>query len=115
MTTTTATLLALCGSFLTATAQVLLKHGSTVSRGQHRLRLWVNPFMAAGYGLFLVVVYLNTIALRVLPYHWVVVFVSLAYVLVAVLARVILGERMNRTQLAGLALILAGIAVFHSG
>ena len=112
MTEFNARLIALFAALLTATAQLLLKKGAGASHGRHALRLWVNPWMASGYGVFLLVVYLNTVAMRVLDYKWAVLLGSLTYLAVNLLARVFLRERLNRLQLAGMALILAGMLVF---
>jgi drug/metabolite transporter (DMT)-like permease len=105
--------LALLGIVLTATAQLLLKAGATRSHGRHALRLWANRQVILGYGVFFLVTLLNLAAYRVLPLKMGVVLSPLMLLLVVAGSRVFFHEKIHRSTLAGLALILVGVVVFN--
>lgn len=104
--------MALLGVFVTAIAHLFLKLGAGRA-GDHRLALWLNAPTLTGYVLMLAVTLMNLYAYRVVPLRANVVFSPLVLLCVTFIALFILGERLSRGQIAGCALIIAGIAVFN--
>ena len=105
--------LALLGIVLTAVAQLLLKAGAARSHGRHALRLWANRQVIIGYAVFFCVTLLNLAAYRALPLKTGVVLAPLMLLLVVVGSRIFFHERIHRSTLVGLGLILVGVAVFN--
>ncbi len=112
MSHTTAMLLALIGVFLNAAAQLLLKAGASRAHGRHALKLWANRQVLLGYAVFVAVTLVNLFAYRVLPLKMGVVFLPLMLLLVVSGSRLFFHEKLHRSSLAGLALILVGMIVF---
>jgi drug/metabolite transporter (DMT)-like permease len=105
--------LALVGVVLTATAQLLLKAGARRSHGRHAARLWANRQSLLGYLLLFGVTLCNLAAFRVLPLKLAVMLAPLVLILVVAGSRLCFREPLTRPTLAGLALILTGLAVFN--
>ncbi|HEU0195642.1 MAG TPA: multidrug efflux SMR transporter [Nevskiaceae bacterium] len=72
-------------------------------------RLWPVPIVVAGYGLAF---YLMAVTLRVLPMGVVyAVWSGVGIVLIAAIGWLVFGQKLNGAELAGIGLIIAGVAV----
>jgi drug/metabolite transporter (DMT)-like permease len=103
----------IAGVFITALAHMLLKSGAVLSSGRASIRLWLNPWSIAGYSMLLGVTLMNLYGFKVVPIRANVVLSPAVFFFVTLLSVVFLRERLTRVQVAGCALILAGIAVFN--
>jgi len=94
-------------------SQLLLKK-SAVRQHKSLLGEYLNPYVAGGYGLLFVSMFLTVLAFRGMEYKNGPVIESLGYVLVLLLSRVFFGEKISKKKVAGTACILAGIVIFYS-
>jgi len=110
-------LAALASIGLSSIAQLLMKIGMAGARGSHAagmtlaVQIASNPyvvggFAAYGFGAILWLFVLSRIALSV-AYP----LVSLGFVFVSILSWLVLGEHLPPVRLAGLALIIGGVAL----
>jgi drug/metabolite transporter (DMT)-like permease len=100
---------------LTAVSQLLFKQGSTRAAGRHWVRIYLNRHTIVAYFLLLIATLLNTYAYKILPMKLSVVILPVTFILIGALSRVILKERLSRTQALGGALVIVGIAIFNGG
>jgi drug/metabolite transporter (DMT)-like permease len=108
-------LIFLVGVVLASVGQILMKLGALRSRARRLIASLLDPYSVAGYALMLTSTITSTIALKVLPLKVTVSLLPLGYVIVVLLSRLVLGERMRRGQLFGMFIILAGIILFNQG
>ena len=106
-------LVACLGSILTGVSQTLLKAGVIRSVDGPWFRPYIHPLSLAAYTLFLGVTLMNLYAFTMLPLKYATIIQPLNILFVGAFSRVFLRERPSRRQLAGTALILAGVAVFN--
>jgi drug/metabolite transporter (DMT)-like permease len=101
---------------LAATAQVLFKFG-TVRLGQHPsiIGLLTNYPLIGGLALYGVGSAMMVIALRHGELSFLYPLISLSYVWVAILSVLIFQESMNPYKIAGIAVIITGVAVMGNG
>jgi uncharacterized membrane protein len=90
--------------------QILLKQGTLNKKNW--IRSFFNLYTFLGYGLYMLVPIFSIYALRVIYLKDLNAWTGLVYVLVVVLSRVILKERVNRTMVMGCILIAIGVFVF---
>jgi undecaprenyl phosphate-alpha-L-ara4N flippase subunit ArnE len=96
----------LCGSLLAAVGQVALKLGAhgRVSPGD-----FLNGWLAIGLGCYAAGTILWIYALSRAPLTVVFPFTALTFVLVYAAGVIVLGEPTSARQIAGMALVLAGL------
>lgn len=98
---------------IAAVSQVLLKKAAGKHYGS-KLREYANPWVMGGYGLLLATTLINIYAYsKGVQLKSGAIIESLGFVLVMILSRVIFGEKITGRKLAGNALIIAGIILFH--
>ena len=113
-------LLVMASTFISAVAQVLIKTGAN-RMGPHSgflttlVSLVLIPSLFAGYALYGVMTVLLVIALRHGELSVLYPIISLSYIWVAILSVVIFHESMNGFKIAGIAAIIAGVAVLGRG
>ncbi len=93
-------------------SQLLLKK-SAMKKHASWLREYVNPYVAGGYVLLFLSMFLTILAFRGMDYKNGPVIESLGYVLVLFFSRIFFGERITRKKALGTVCILAGIFVFY--
>lgn len=98
---------------LTAVSQMLLKTAAVRSAGWHFVRRYLNLRVLSAYTIFIAVTMMNVYAYKYLPIKMVVLFLPFTFVLVLLFSMVFLGERMNRRQLQGALIILAGVVLYN--
>ncbi len=98
---------------LTAIAQLLLKKGAQKTNQGSLVRLFLNTYTLAGYGLFVVVTVMNVYVYRYLPLKFGVIFLPFTFIFVSLLAYFFLKERLSRTQKRGALIILCGVVIFN--
>ncbi len=93
-------------------SQVLLKK-SALKTYNTVVREYLNPYVISGYGLLFLSMLLTIYAYSGMEYKNGPVIESLGNVVVLVLGYFVFGERISVRKMAGIACIMAGIAVFH--
>jgi drug/metabolite transporter (DMT)-like permease len=113
-------LLVVASTFISAVAQVLIKTGAN-RIGPHPgflttlLSLVLIPSLFAGYALYGVMTVILVIALRHGELSVLYPVIALSYIWVAILSVLIFHESMNGFKVAGIAMIIAGVAVLGWG
>ena len=115
-----AILIILCCTLLVAVAQLLIKTGANRLGGhpnlmQTLLGIFTIPPLFAGYCLYGIFAVLMVYALRHGELSVLYPLISLGYVWVAILSVLVFHETMNVMKLAGIAIIIAGVAVLGLG
>ncbi len=109
-------ILILLFTFLAATAQVLWKF-ATIQLGEHPtpLALITNVPLIAGLALYGMGSVLMIVALQHGELSVLYPLISLNYVWVAIVAVLLFNEAMNPAKLAGICVIMAGVAILGKG
>ncbi len=113
-------LLVVASTLISAAAQVLIKTGAN-HIGPHPgfvttlLSLVLIPSLFAGYALYAVMTVILVIALQHGELSVLYPVIALSYIWVAILSVLIFHESMNGFKIAGIALIIAGVAVLGRG
>ncbi len=97
---------------LASVSQVLLKK-SAQKVYSSRIREYLNVLVIGGYGLLVVSMLIGILCYKHLGYMGTVVMEPIAYILVMILSRIIFAEKITRTKLIGMGLIIVGIVVFY--
>lgn len=113
-------LLVLCCTLLGAAAQVLIKSGANgIGPNPTILEtaagIFTTPALFAGYSLYGVSTILLVLALRKGQLSLLYPVIALTYVWVTILSVVVFHESMNAFKLAGVTVIVAGVAVLGMG
>ncbi len=113
-------ILVVCCTFIGAAAQILLKKGADAlgenpTMLQTAMAMILNPALLAGFSMYGVSMVLLVLALRHGELSLLYPVFALTYVWVAILSVVVLHESMNAFKLAGIAIIVGGIAVLGKG
>lgn len=104
--------LMLFGQLLASVSQILLKKSSQ-KEYPNFIRQYLNVLVILGYGLLVVSLLIAIICYGHMPYMYVVIMEPIGYILVMFLSRFIFKEKITINKIAGMVLILAGIAVFY--
>ena len=97
-------------TFISSISQMMLKK-SAKKQYSSRLREYLNPLVIIAYSMFVGCTFLSMYALKVVPLLFAPVLESTGYIFVAALSFIFFKEKLTRRQMAGLALIIAGIAI----
>ena len=113
-------LLVVCCTIIGAAAQVLIKKGAGAlgpnpTMVQTALAMLLTPALFAGYAMYGVSTVLLVLALRHGQLSLLYPVFAMTYVWVTVLSVVVFHESMNVFKLAGIAIIVGGIAVLGKG
>lgn len=98
-------------TLLTAVAQILIKTGAGTLTRSNPWSMLTNVPLVAGYSLYGLMTVMFIYALRDEELSFVYPIISLSYVWVAVLSVWLLHEVLNPWKMAGVATIVAGVAV----
>ncbi len=106
-----------CAMFMSvviaSVSQVLLKK-SALNKYDTVVREYLNPYVVSGYGLLFLSMLLTIYAYSGMDYKNGPVIESFGNVMVLILGYFVFGERISARKIAGIACIIAGIAVFHA-
>ena len=113
-------LLVVCCTIIGAAAQVLIKKGAGAmapnsTMAQTALAMFLNPSLFAGYTMYGASTVLLVLALRHGQLSLLYPMFAMTYVWVTILSVVVFHESMNAFKLAGIAIIVGGIAVLGKG
>lgn len=95
--------------------QILVKVGAIRGRDHSVIRSFLDPFTIMGYALMLGSTVTSTIALKTLPLRFTISLLPVGYIIVVALSVALLHERVQRHQVWGMLMILAGIILFNLG
>jgi drug/metabolite transporter (DMT)-like permease len=98
---------------LTTAAQLLLKAGAARKGGV--LGSFLNPHTLSGYALLGLVTVLSTFAMQKIDMKTGSTWAAVPYFLVVLLAWLLFHEKVTRKRVAGCALIVLGLLLFHLG
>ena len=96
---------------ISAISQVMLKK-SALKKYESRIKEYLNPLVIFSYGLFFLCTFISMYSLKVVPLSMAPVLEATSYIYVGVLSYIFLGEKMNKRQILGMALIIIGIVIF---
>ncbi len=101
----------LSGVLISSVSQIMLKK-SARKEYSSKIREYLNPLVIFAYLLFFGSTFISMYALKVVPLSMSPILESGGYIFVAVLSSFFLNEKLTQKQLLGMALIIAGIAVY---
>ena len=101
----------LFSNFVGAVSQVLLKK-SALEPHESVVREYLNAKVVIAYALFFAAVFIDLTALKIVPASYVPIIEASSYVFAIILSRVFFNDRIKAKQVAAIALIIAGIAVY---
>jgi multidrug transporter EmrE-like cation transporter len=107
--------LVLCCTLLGAAAQVLMKTGANQLSGSSPIDILTNPLLFAGYCLYGLSTVLFILALRDGALSILYPVIALTYVWVTILSVWIFHEVINVWKVAGIGVIVMGVAVLGQG
>ncbi len=105
-------LLMIVAEIVASSSQVLLKKSAGKSY-ENFIREYVNPLVIGGYSLLVLSMIISIFCYKGLGYMGVVVIEPIGYVIVMFFSRIFFKEKITRTKLIGMLLIVGGIAVFY--
>ena len=97
-------------AFISSVSQIMLKK-SAQKTYPSRLREYLNPLVIVAYGMFFGCTLISMYGLKVVPLSMAPALEATGYIFVAVLSYIFFKEKLTKRQLAGMALITAGILV----
>ena len=104
-------LIMLGGTFFTAVSQILLKQSSNI-KYENKIREYLNFRVILSYGMFFLILLLNTWCYTKVEMRYGPVIDTAAYVFVLLLSRIILKEKITKGKFIGNLIIIAGIIVY---
>ncbi len=101
----------LFSNFVGAVSQVLLKK-SALEPHKSVVREYLNAKVIIAYALFFAAVFIDLTALKIVPASYVPIIEASSYVFAIILSRVFFNDKIKAKQVAAIALIIVGIAVY---
>lgn len=101
----------LFSNFVGAVSQVLLKK-SALEPHKSVVREYLNAKVIIAYALFFAAVFIDLTALKIVPASYVPIIEASSYVFAIILSRVFFNDKIKAKQVAAIALIIAGIAIY---
>lgn len=99
------------GVLISAFSQIMLKKAAG-RQYSSKIKEYLNPLVIIAYMLFFGCTLISMFALKVVPLSMSPMLEATGYIFVAVLSFIFFKERLNKRQLLGMALVLAGIVIF---
>ena len=104
-------LIMLGGTFFTAVSQILLKQSSNI-KYENKIREYLNFRVILSYGMFFLILLLNTWCYTKVEMRYGPVIDTAAYVFVLILSRLILKEKITKGKILGNLIIITGILIY---
>ena len=101
----------LLGTFIAAVSQVFLKK-SAIKEHDSAVKEYMNPTVLFAYALFIASTLMTVIAYKGIPLSMGPVLAATSYVYVTIFSVCIFKEKVDRTKLMALFLILFGIGIY---
>ena len=99
------------GTFFTAVSKILLKQSSNI-KYENKIREYLNFRVILSYGIFFLILLLNTWCYTKVEMRYGPVIDTAAYVFVLLLSRLILKEKFTKGKILGNLIIIAGILIY---
>ena len=99
------------GVLISSFSQVLLKKSANESNDSF-ISMYFNWRVILAYGIFFVATLLSLIAYKYIPLSFGAVIEATQYIFVALFGYFLLKEKMNKSKLFGLLLIIIGVVIF---
>ena len=99
------------GTFFTAVSQILLKQSSNI-KYENKIREYLNFRVILSYGMFFLILLLNTWCYTKVEMRYGPVIDTAAYVFVLILSRLILKEKITKGKILGTLIISTGILIY---
>lgn len=100
----------LASVFIASISQIILKISAKLQHG-NMLREYFNKYVVFGYLLMFISSLLTTIAYRCIPLSYGPIINSLGYLLVGLLSRIILKEKITKRKILGYLIIILGVLI----
>jgi small multidrug resistance pump len=97
----------------TGFSQTLLKVGANQSCEKKFIAAYVNPYILTAYGLYVMATLFTVYALKDISLNQFYTATSMKFVLILVLSKLILREKIDQTKLIAVWLIISGVIVFN--
>ena len=107
--------LAFFSSFLAASGQVLLKFGALKFGEGSLWRHYINYYVIGAYTLFGAVTIINVKIFSSLLLSFASIMVAFSYILVVILGRFVLKERLSNKKIMGIIVTILGMIVYSVG
>ena len=99
------------GTFFTAVSQILLKQSSNI-KYENKIIEYLNFRVILSYGMFFLILLLNTWCYTKVEMRYGPVIDTAAYVFVLILSRLILKEKITKGKILGNLIIITGILIY---
>ena len=99
------------GTFFTAVSQILLKQSSNI-KYENKIREYLNFRVILSYGMFFLILLLNTWCYTKVDMRYGPLIDTAAYVFVLLLSRLILKEKITKSKILGNLIIITGILIY---
>ena len=99
------------GTCFTAVSQILLKQSSNI-KYENKIREYLNFRVILSYGMFFLILLLNTWCYTKVEMRYGPVIDTAAYVFVLLLSRLILKEKITKGKILGNLIIITGILIY---
>ena len=99
------------GTFFTAVSQILLKQSSNI-KYENKIREYLNFRVILSYGMFFLILLLNTWCYTKVEMRYGPVIDTAAYVFVLLLSRLKLKEKITKGKILGNLIIITGILIY---
>lgn len=97
----------------TGSSQVLLKVGANKANKNNFIMAYVNPYTFVAYSLYVLTTILTVYALKDISLNIFYASTSLKFVLILILSKLILLEKINSSKAFAVLLIVVGVIVFN--
>lgn len=101
----------LFSNFIGAVSQVLLKKSAMESHKSFVFE-YINVKVVVAYLLFFAAVFIDLTALKIVPVSYVPIIEASSYIFAIILSRIFFKDKIKAKQMAAIALIIAGIAIY---
>lgn len=101
----------LFSNFIGAVSQVLLKKSAMESHKSFVFE-YLNAKVVVAYLLFFAAVFIDLTALKIVPVSYVPIIEASSYIFAIILSRIFFKDKIKAKQMAAIALIIAGIAIY---
>ena len=97
-------------SLISAFSQILLKKSAAVTYSSW-IYEYLNVKVICAYAIFFLATLLTVYCYKIIPLSLGAMLEASGYVFVTVLGRIMLGEKVSKQKLAGMALVIAGVII----
>lgn len=101
----------LCGVFISAISQVMLKKAA-LKKYDNVVKEYLNPLVIFAYVLFVGTTFLSILAYRGIPLSMGPILEATSYIYVTIFGVKIFGEKINKQKMLALISIIAGIIIY---